>query len=127
MQSAEDAIHLLPALPDVWTAGSIRGLRAKGGFEIVAMEWKDAKLVKLVVKSNLGGNLRLRLPNELQLSTGATLEKAQGKNTNPFYQLEEIPKAIISKKSTIQPLELKETFLFDVATQKGKVYTFSVK
>lgn len=127
MQSAEDAIHLLPALPDVWTAGSIRGLRAKGGFEIVSMQWKDAKLVKLVVKSNLGGNLRLRLPNELQLSTGTTLTKAQGKNTNPFYQLEEIPKAIISEKSTIQPLELKETFLFDVATQKGKVYTFSVK
>jgi alpha-L-fucosidase 2 len=127
MQSAEDAIHLLPALPDVWTEGSIRGLRAKGGFEIVEMQWKDAKLVKLLIKSNLGGNLRLRLPNELKLSTGATLGKAQGKNPNQFYQLEEIRKPIIAEKSTIQPLELKETFLFDVATQKGKVYTFSVK
>jgi alpha-L-fucosidase 2 len=41
-------------------------LKAIGGFEIVEMQWKDAKLVKLVVKSNLGGNLRLRTPNELK-------------------------------------------------------------
>ncbi|MEA5260128.1 glycoside hydrolase family 95 protein [Arcicella aquatica] len=127
MQSADDALHLLPALPDVWTEGSIRGLRAKGGFEVVEMQWKDAKLTKVVIKSTLGGNLRLRLPNQLKSSTGATLSKALGKNPNPFYQLEEIPSPIISEKSTIKPLELKETVLFDIPTQKGKIYTFSTK
>jgi alpha-L-fucosidase 2 len=68
MQSADGDIHLLPALPDVWQAGSVTGLRARGGFEIMKMEWKDAKLVKVVIRSAIGGNLRLRVPNAMKLS-----------------------------------------------------------
>ena len=54
MQSANGEVHLLPALPDVWPTGSISGIRAIGGFEIVSMEWKDGKLVKAVIKSTFG-------------------------------------------------------------------------
>lgn len=43
MQSTEDTIYLLPALPDKWAAGSIKGLRAKGNIK-VDIEWKDGKL-----------------------------------------------------------------------------------
>ncbi|MEO8255166.1 MAG: glycoside hydrolase family 95 protein, partial [Flavobacterium sp.] len=78
MQSSDGDIHLLPALPDVWKEGSIGGIRARGGFEIVEMEWKDAKISKLVVKSTLGGNLRLRLPNSLKEKSGAELQIAKG-------------------------------------------------
>ena len=124
LQSSDAALHVLPALPDVWPTGSISGLRAWGGFEVVDLQWKDGKVVKLVVKSNLGGNLRLRVPNGLKLSTGASLKVATGKNPNPFYQTEETPAPIVSEKSTIKPLELKATQLYDVATQKGVVYTF---
>lgn len=124
MQSSDGAIHLLPALPDVWQSGSISGLRARGGFEIVEMKWKESKLIKLVVKSNLGGDLRLRLPNELRLNTGSKLKTAAGKNTNRFFDLDETPAAIISEKSTIKPLDLKETKLFDVPTQKGQIISF---
>lgn len=127
MQSSDDALHLLPALPDVWKDGSISGIKAKGGFEIVTMQWKDAKIVKLIVKSNLGGNLRLRIPNELKLNKGANLSLAKGENTNSFFQMEAIKTPIISPKAAIKPLVLKETLLFDLATKPNMTYTFLVK
>ncbi|MEI7585834.1 glycoside hydrolase family 95 protein [Runella sp.] len=123
MQSADGAVHLLPALPDVWKTGRIGGLRAIGGFEVVNMEWKNGKLTKVEVKSTLGGNLRLRAANGLKLSNGGTLKKASGQNPNPFYAVEETPKAIISPKANLTPLTLKETLLYDMPTQAGKVYS----
>jgi alpha-L-fucosidase 2 len=124
MQSADGDIHLLPALPDVWQAGSITGLRARGGFEIVKMEWKDAKLVKVIIKSTIGGNLRLRVPNPMKLSGGGSLKSATGKNANPFYQTEETAAPIVSTKANITLLQLKETMLYDITTHPGKMYTF---
>lgn len=125
MQSANGEIHLIPALPDVWLGGgSVSGLRAIGGFEIVSMEWKDGKVVKAVIKSKLGGNLRLRVPSKMKLSTGAALKIASGKNTNPFFEIEETAPPVISDKAVITKPELKETFVYDIATRAGATYTF---
>ena len=126
MQSGGGEIHLLPALPNEWQNGTIRGLRAIGGFEIINMEWKAAKLVKLVINSNLGGNLRLRVPNAIRFSSGGSLKKATGKNPNPFFVLEETPEPIISSKAKITLPQLRDTMLYDIATQKGAVYTFLI-
>ncbi|MBV6428918.1 MAG: hypothetical protein KIPDCIKN_03455 [Haliscomenobacter sp.] len=123
MQSSDGAMHLLPALPDVWPAGSVTGLRARGGFEILEMQWKDARLVKLVVKSTLGGNLRLRVPNEIQKNKGARLHVAAGKNPNLFYRMEEIPAPVISPKAKVELLELKKSHQYDLPTKKGRIYT----
>lgn len=124
MQSADGDLHLLPAIPDEWTSGSVKGLRARGGFEIVSVEWKDSRIVKAVIKSTLGGNLRLRVPNQMKLSTGAALKKATGKNTNPFYYVVETPAPIVSEKASIAPPEVKPTFVYDLPTQAAKTYTF---
>jgi len=124
VQSADGAVHLLPALPDVWCAsGSISGIRAIGGFEILDMEWKDAQLLKVVVKSNLGGNLRLRVPNSLELA-GATLKVAAGENTNSFYKVSATPDPVISPRASVGAITVKESLLFDIPTRQGKTYTF---
>ncbi len=58
VQSNEQEIRLLPALPDVWKSGSVKGICARGGFE-VSMEWNNKTLKKLTVSSKKGGKTTL--------------------------------------------------------------------
>ena len=128
MQSDDGDLNLLPALPDVWEKeGRIKGLRARGGFEIVDMEWKDGKIVKAVIKSTLGGNLRLRVPNKIKLSTGKHVKMAIGENSNPFYKTEIIKEPVISEKARIEPPVLKQTFVYDIPTKKQEVLTLMLE
>lgn len=60
VQSHIGEIQLLPALPKAWPDGEVRGLKARGNFEISELHWKNGKLVKVVIKSLLGGNCSLR-------------------------------------------------------------------
>src|SRR5690606_32677196 len=99
----------------------------RGGFEIVNMIWENHKLVSVEIKSNLGGNLRLRTPNEIKSKAGKKLKNASGENPNAFFVVNDIATPIISEASNIEPLQLKSTFLYDLSTQKGESYTFVVK
>lgn len=120
VQSHDGAIHLIPALPDVWKEGSITGLRARGGFEIIAMEWKNGELTKAVIKSNLGGNCRVRAYNELVYADQKKVPSATGVNENPFYQVPEIMKPLISESATLGKVALKPTYRYDIPTQPGQ-------
>jgi alpha-L-fucosidase 2 len=58
VQSHEDAIQLLPALPTAWASGSVSGLRARGGFTL-DLCWKDGRLASVTIKSARGSLCRL--------------------------------------------------------------------
>jgi alpha-L-fucosidase 2 len=76
LQSHEGFIDLLPALPKAWSTGSANGLRARGGF-IVDQEWRDGRLVKAKITSQLGKLCRLRYRGELRtftLAPGASMD-----------------------------------------------------
>lgn len=124
VQSANGEIHLLPALPDVWQEGSISGIRAKGGFEVVELKWKDGKIEKVLIKSTIGGNLRVRVPNELTLKNGGNLKQASGENPNLFYQVPITADPIVSPEAKIDLPDLGETSVYDLQTEAGKTYEF---
>lgn len=73
LQSHSGEISLLPALPVSWKNGSVRGLKARGGFE-VSMDWKDGKLVKAEITSILGNPCVVR---ESGKTTNYTLAKGE--------------------------------------------------
>jgi alpha-L-fucosidase 2 len=64
-QSHNGEIHLLPALPDAWTSGYIKGLRARGG-HTVDQEWKDGKLIEAVIHPDFDGEVTIRYRDKVK-------------------------------------------------------------
>jgi alpha-L-fucosidase 2 len=123
MQSDDGAIFVLPALPDVWKDGAVKGLRARGGFEIHDMEWRDGRISKLVIQSTLGGNCRIRSYWPLKAEGKTSLVKAAGENPNPLYQVPVTKTPGVSPKATLAPITVRKTFLYDLRAEAGEEYS----
>jgi len=65
LQCVDGEIELLPALPKAWHSGNLRGLRARGGFE-VQIVWRDGELVSAALYSAQGGVAQVRYRERLQ-------------------------------------------------------------
>lgn len=73
LQSHAGQVELLPALPKSWSDGSVRGMRARGGY-LVSFEWTDGKLADGTIVATRAGTLKLRYGEKevvVELKAGA--------------------------------------------------------
>ena len=84
LQSHAGEIHLLPALPKAWGTGSVRGLRARGGFE-VEMAWENGQLTEAQLHSTLGRDCTLRTAATVSVTcSGVPVETEQSDSVITF-------------------------------------------
>lgn len=121
LQSHDDAVHLLPALPDAWKEGEVKGLVARGGF-VVDMDWKDNHLHKAAIHSKRGGVIRIRSYVPLK---GSKLKKASGTCPNPLFASTPIKEPLVAKGISPLKPELRKVYEYDLITQTGKSYVVS--
>lgn len=118
LQSHDGAVHLLPALPDKWAEGKVKGLVAHGGF-VVDMDWNGVQLDTAKIHSRIGGNLRLRSYVPLK---GEGLKPASGTNPNPLFRQAAIKEPLVSKEINPQYPVIPRVYEYDLATEAGKDY-----
>ncbi|MDE6011761.1 MAG: glycoside hydrolase N-terminal domain-containing protein [Prevotella sp.] len=119
VQSHDGAIHLLPALPDEWKEGDVRGLRTRGGFE-VSEQWNKGQLSEATIRSTIGGTLRLRSYVPL---TGEGLKPAEGDCPNDLLKPAAVKQPLQSKElNDFSLLPIRQVYEYDIETKSGKTY-----
>lgn len=125
VQSHEGFIHILPALPDTWSSGEVKGLVSRGGF-VIDMKWSEGRIQKLVVHSRLGGNCRIKVSEEL-VCRDAVISDATNTSSNPLLQKPAFVPFENNSKTDLADLQIKTEKIYELMTVSGKNYNFEVK
>jgi alpha-L-fucosidase 2 len=122
VQSHDGAVHLLPALPDAWAEGEVKGLRTRGAF-LIDMRWKDGRIASASVRSEAGGVLRLRSYVPLK---GSGLRVAQGECPNPLMARAQVKDALRSAElAEVPKVEVRRVYEYDVEMRPGQTLRLS--
>ena len=82
LQSQGGELRFLPALPAEWPTGSVKGLRARGGFQI-DLDWSDGMLASAVLRSDLGRRCVIRTDARVRVTSSG--QEVALDLTNPSY------------------------------------------
>ncbi len=118
LQSHDGALHILPALPEAWQEGEVKGLVGRGGF-VADVKWKGGQFYSGRIHARLGGLLRIRSYVPLR---GEGLAVAKGENPNPFYKTAQIKEPLVSGEIKPQYPLLLKVYEYDLMTEPGQVY-----
>ncbi len=66
LQSQTDVLELLPALPDRWSAGTVKGLKGRGNVQLDKMEWNNRSITQLVLSSPKDQTIQVLSPSRLE-------------------------------------------------------------
>ncbi|MBL7966380.1 MAG: glycoside hydrolase family 95 protein [Prolixibacteraceae bacterium] len=125
VQSHNGYIHLLPALPSAWPSGEAKGLVARGGF-VIDMSWANNKLQNLSIYSRLGGNCRIKVPQEMKCRE-ADLSEPSTENSNPLMR-KPAPAPFTNESGTkLVEMEIASGKLYEWETVAGNTYNFELK
>ena len=127
VQSHDGAIHLLPALPDVWKQGTLKGIRCRGGFTVKEMKWENGELQTAVITSNIGGTLRIRTQTPLYLNGEKLTPSVQEVSDNPLLQSQSIRKPLIAANAPVCIPEYAQTYVYDIETNAGNEYILTAR
>lgn len=119
LQSHDGQVSLLPALPSVWSNGSVKGIKARGNFT-VDINWKNGRLVSGKLYSVLGGSCRLRTNEPVKV-----IEVKQSANimTNPLQTVYGRPPYKKNAAARLVSIDTSKGYIIDFKTEKGKTYT----
>ena len=121
LQSHEGEISLLPALPEAWKEGSVKGIKARGNFT-VDIQWEKGQLKQAKIYSALGGDCRIRTAQPVKVIEIKSLD-SKAESANPLLTTYGKPPYEKNPAAQLADLPTSKGYTINFKTEKGKTYT----